>query len=86
MYILMISIDYYIYVFVWLGLIIMQVINFMVYAQYKLQFKKKHYLQMRSFTKTAFVNVIYLFTNAFIYQNRICKCDLRMQFLPRPHS
>ena len=38
----------------------------MVYAQYKLHFKKKHYLQMRSFTKTAFVNVIYLFTNAVI--------------------
>ena len=38
----------------------------MVYAQYKLHFKKKHYLQMQSFTKTAFANVIYLFTNAVI--------------------
>ena len=27
-----------------------------------------------------------LFTNAVIYQSRICKCDLRMRLLPELHS
>ena len=47
--------------------------------------KKKHYLQMRLFTKAAFVNQQTRFTNAALVNNRICKCDLRMRLLPKPH-
>ena len=66
----MISIDYYISVFVWLGLIIMQVIKLYGLCTIQTALKKKHYLQMRSFTKTAFVNVIYECSS---YQDRIRK-------------
>jgi len=64
-----------------------------------MHFKKKHYLQMRLFTKAAFVNQKIRFTNAALvkaafvnviyecdYQSRICKCDLRMRLLPELHS
>jgi len=90
----MLSIYIYISVFVWLGLIIMQV-NLYGLGTIQIALKKKHYLQMQLFTKAVFLNQKIRFTNAAItkaafvnviyecgyYQSRIRKVITRTAFV-----